>query len=225
MPKTIIEKAIFAKPEKIKKYLDGKVIFETYLQEAETTNQNKRIYPKAVIDDGLNRILKKIDRRGFLGELDHPISSDQVRQTTVLYKEVSHIIREYSWENNLLRAVVETTPYTPNGKILGGLITDHVPVGFSLRGLADVQDSGSAQHVMSPLIMIAYDSVSEPSNSRATIQEVRNESLKMIMENNDYTETASGLICTKEGICYMPEYFEEIVEKNLFNLREKYLKK
>ena len=38
----ISESAVFAKPEKVKKYLDGKVVFEAYLQEANNKNQNKR---------------------------------------------------------------------------------------------------------------------------------------------------------------------------------------
>ena len=53
----------------------------------------------------------------MIGELDHPISDNPIRQTTVLYKETSHIITEYGWEGNLLKGVVETTPYTENGRI------------------------------------------------------------------------------------------------------------
>ena len=107
---TIQERAIYAQPEKVKKYTDGKVIFDTYLQEADTKNQNKRVYPKDVLQEGLKRVADKIKARSFFGELDHPISSDQIRQTTVLYKEVSHIIREVGWDGNLLRGTVETTP-------------------------------------------------------------------------------------------------------------------
>lgn len=213
---SIQESAVYAPIDKIKKYLDGKVIFETYLQEAEEKNQNKRVYPKRVLQDGLAKITGKIKRRSFLGELDHPISTNQVRQTTVEYKMVSHIIREVGWDGNLLRGVLETTPYTENGKILSGLILDKVTVGFSLRGLADVQDSGGYQMVMSPLIMIGYDAVSEPSNARATIQEVRQEHFVHVLH-----ESANMIHCDN-GKCYLPDFFDQLVEQKIIKLADKY---
>lgn len=216
---SIRESAVYARPEKIKKYLDGKVIFETYLQEAEEKNQNKRVYSKTVLSDGLERISDKISRRSFLGELDHPITTNQIRQTTVEYKGVCHIIREVGWEGNLLKGVLETTPYTENGKTLSGLILDKVTVGFSLRGLADVQDSGSYQMVMSPLIMIAYDAVSEPSNAKAIIQEVRQENFVRIVN-----ESKSMIHCDN-GKCYLPDFFDELVERKILNLADKYQNK
>jgi len=217
MPSAIKEAAVFSKPEKVKRYLDDKVVFETYLQEADVKNQNKRVYPKKVLEESIKKIEDKIKRRNFLGELDHPISTNQVRQTTVLYKEVSHIIREIGWEGTLLKGVVETTPYTVNGKALSGLVLDKVSVGFSLRGLADVQDSGQFQMVLAPLVMICYDSVSEPSNSKATIQEVKNEQLIQIV-----TES-KNMICTSNGQCYLPNYFDELVERGILKIQQKYI--
>jgi hypothetical protein len=212
----IIESAVFAQPEKVKKYTDGKVIFEAYLQEADTKNQNKRIYPQKVLNEAMNKINEKIARRAFVGELDHPISEDQVRQTTVMYKEVSHIIREWGWDGTLIRGVVETTPYSPNGKTLSGLILDRVPVGFSLRGLADVEDKSSFQEVLSPLIIISYDSVSEPSHNTATIQEIRNEHVVHIMNES------KQLIRCSNGKCYLPNYFDELIEKRILKLSSRY---
>ena len=216
MGKIIKEAAVFGPAEKIKKYIDGKIIFEAYLQEAETQNQNKRVYLKEVLNNGLERIAEKIKKRGFLGELDHPISTDQVRQTTVMYAESSHIIREVGWDGNLLRGVLETTPYTAKGKALSGFIADRVIVGFSLRGLADVQDNGQFQMVMPPLIMISYDAVSEPSNSKASVQEIRNEQLMQIVSES------SQLVCTSDGHCYLPDYFDQLVESKIIKLKKKY---
>ena len=56
----IIEGAVFAPPEKVKKYTDGKVIFEAFLQEADIRNQNKRLYPKNVLDASMKKIDDKI---------------------------------------------------------------------------------------------------------------------------------------------------------------------
>lgn len=212
----IIESAVFAHPEKVKKYCDGKVIFEAYLQEADIKNQNKRVYPRSVLDEAMIKINDKIKRRAFVGELDHPITDDQVRQTTVLYKEVSHIIREWGWEGNLIRGVVETTPYSSNGKTMSGLILDRVPVGFSLRGLADVEDRHTHQEVLSPLIVITYDCVSEPSHNTATIQEIRNENVVHILNES------KQLIRCSNGKCYIPNCFDELIERRILNLTEKY---
>jgi hypothetical protein len=212
----VIESAVFAAPEKVKKYTDGKVIFEAYLQEADIKNQNKRLYPRRVLDIAMRKVDEKIKRRAFLGELDHPITDDQIRQTTVMYQNVSHIIREWGWDGPMIKGVVETTPYSQSGKILSGLIYDRVPVGFSLRGLADVEDRGSFQEVMDPLIVICYDSVSEPSHNTATIQEIKNENVIHIMNES------KQLIRCSNGKCYLPNYFDELIEKRILNLTKKY---
>jgi hypothetical protein len=212
----VIESAVFAAPEKVKRYTDGKIIFEAYLQEADIKNQNKRVYPRKVLDEAMKKIQSKIDKRGFVGELDHPITDDQVRQTTVMYKEVSHIIREWGWDGPFIRGVIETTPYSSNGKTLSGLIMDKVPVGFSLRGLADVEDRQTFQEVMAPLMVITYDSVSEPSHNTATIQEIRNEHVVHIIKES------KQLICCSNGKCYLPNYFDELVERRIINLVNRY---
>jgi hypothetical protein len=210
------ESAIFAKPEKVKTYLSGKIVFEAYLQEADDQNQNKRVYSKGVLQNGMNRIQEKIDKRGFIGELDHPITEDQTRQTTVLYKEGSHIIREWGWDGSLLKGVVETTPYTPNGKMLSGYVVDKVPVGFSLRGLADLEDHGTYQNVLDPLIVIAFDSVSEPSHTKATIQEIRNESVVRIIKES------KQMIHCNNGKCYLTDYFDQLIEQQILQLDKRY---
>jgi len=212
----LVESAVFAAPGKVKRYTDGKVIFEAYLQEADIKNQNKRVYPRKVLDEAMKKIQAKIDKRGFVGELDHPITDDQVRQTTVMYKEVSHIIREWGWDGPFIRGVIETTPYSDNGKTLSGLIMDRVPVGFSLRGLADVEDRQTFQEVLAPLMVITYDSVSEPSHNTATIQEIRNEHVVHIIKES------KQLICCSNGKCYLPNYFDELVERRIINLVNRY---
>ena len=213
----IVESAVFAAPDKVKKYTDGKVIFEAYLQEADAINQNKRRYRRSVLDEGMQRISKKIDRRGFVGELDHPITDDQVRQTTVLYKEVSHIIREWGWDGPFIKGVIETTPYSPNGKTMSGLIYDKVPIGFSLRALADIEDTGNFQDVIAPLIIITYDCVSEPSHNTATIQEIKNESVVHILHESKH------LIRCSNGKCYIPNYFDQLVESKILKISKRYI--
>jgi hypothetical protein len=93
---------------------------------------------------------------------------------------------------------------------------DKVPVGFSLRGLADVEDRQSFQQVLAPLMVITYDSVSEPSHNTATIQEIRNENVVHIIKES------KQLICCSNGKCYLPNYFDELVERRIVNLVNRY---
>lgn len=214
--KIIKESSIQAKPEKVKKYTDGKVIFETYLQEADELNKNRRMYPKEVLSEGVKLLGSRIEQRSLVGELDHPISEDQFRQTTVLYKEVSHIIREVGWDGNMLKGTIETTPYSENGKILSGLVLDNVSVGFSMRGMADVEEqTNDTQRVKSPLTIITFDSVSEPSHDKAVVQEVKNESVTKIAYES------KNLICTENGKCYLPDHFDQLVEQNIIKLHKR----
>lgn len=207
---------VFSRPEKVKTKNDS-IIFEAYLQEADVINQNKRRYRREVLNEGMMRINKKIQRGALLGELDHPFDKDQVRQATVSYKEVSHIIREWGWDGNMIRGTLETLPESPNGQILNGLIRRKVPVGFSLRALADVEDNGVCQDVLSPMMIITYDCVSEPSHSTATIQEVKSESVVQIVKESN------ALISCSNGKCYLPNYFDELVERGILRLTKKYI--
>ena len=70
--------------------------------------------------------------------------------------------------------------------------------------------------VMSPLIMIAYDAVSEPSNQKATIQEIREENFVRIVK-----ESKTMVYCDNDK-CYLPDMFDELVERRIINLAEKY---
>jgi len=234
---SIISENAFTQEAKIVKdyKFEDKVIIETYLQEADTPNNNKRIYEKKLLNDGMLMINDRIKNREFVSELDHPISDNPIRQTTVLYKESSHIITEWGWEGNLLKAVVETLPYTENGKIMTGLIRDRIRIGFSMRGLGDLIQKGMYKIVQSPLRIIAYDCVSKPSNHKAYITEIRQESLQQINENLNILHESSNsckksiiketknVICTDDGVCYLPNYFDMLVEQKIIQLKEKYL--
>jgi len=213
---SIQEGAVFGHAEKVKQYTNGKVRFTTILQTMGDKNQNKRLYPVDVIEDGIKRIKDTINNRNLLGELDHPISTNQTRQTTVLYKECSHMIAKLDVKENEVWGEIETLPYTPNGKIMSGLVLDKVAIGFSLRGLADLEDNGSFQKVLPPLIIITWDCVQQPSHKRASIQEVHEENLVKVVNES------KKLITTNTGRCYLPNLFDELVERKIINLHKRY---
>jgi len=188
------------------------VKFKALLMEADTVNQNRRIYPRHVLEESIETFIKpKLQDRNFGGELDHPIptgsQADIFRQQTLLYKEISHIITDLWWEGNKVYGIVETTP-TPNGEILANLVRFGVKVGFSLRALGDVRPRPNGiNEVIRPLRIIAIDAVQNPSFQRAAIIETIQESV--LMESVQ----PSGSICA-DGICFSS--LEEFVQWRLF---------
>ena len=208
MSALIFEQSIFSEANIVKK-TPSKAIFTCPIQTVDEVNQNNRMYPSAVLSEGMGGCEGRMKRRAFYSELDHPIPSgndqiDGIRQTTVSLKEVSHIIRGYEFKNNMLFGEMETTS-TPNGNILFGLLDDKTGVGFSMRGLAELDRLQDHNVVKSPLTIIAFDAVSMPSHKSAVVDfnEMTFES-HMLMESK-------GLVCIGDK-CFMPDYFDKLIE-------------
>lgn len=219
MSALIIEQSIFSEANIVKKS-SGKAIFRCPIQTVDEVNQNNRMYPSSVLSEGMGNCDGRMKRRAFYSELDHPIPSgndrvDGIRQTTVSLKEVSHIIRSYEFRNNMLFGEMETTS-TPNGNILYGLLTDKTGVGFSMRGLAELERRPDYNEVKSPLTIIAFDAVSMPSHKSAVV-----DFNEMTFENSIITE-CNNLVCFGDK-CFMPDYFDKLVETKVFNFFNKWV--
>jgi hypothetical protein len=218
MSSFILESAILQEA-KIVKETPGKAIFRCTIQTADDINANKRMYPRMVLENGMQNCAPRMRSRAFLSELDHPIPQggafDQIRQTTVQLKEVSHIIRDYEWKGNHLVAEMETTS-TPNGGILCGLLRDNSGIGFSMRGLAELERLQEYNMVKGPLTIIAFDAVSQPSHKAAVVNfsEMQFES-SMLMES-------VGQICVN-GRCFLPDYFDKLVESRIVTFFDKWV--
>ena len=92
MSSFIMESAIMQEAEIMKK-TPSKAIFRCTIQTADMVNQNRRMYPRAVLSEGMQNCESRIARRAFFSELDHPFPQgnqqfDQVRQTTVSLKHL-----------------------------------------------------------------------------------------------------------------------------------------
>jgi len=215
----IQEGAIFQEAEVISK-TPGKAIFRCTIQTADEVNQNKRMYPMQVLESGMGDCRTRMKSRAFLSELDHPFPQgnqvfDQIRQTTVSLKEASHLIRDYEFRGNHLVGEMETLS-TPNGSILLGLLRDNSGVGFSMRGLAELERLESHNMVKAPLTIVAFDSVSQPSHKSAVVDfnEMRFEA-DMLMEQ-------SGMVCVN-GRCFLPNYFDKLVETRMVEFFERWV--
>lgn len=198
----------------------SKAIFRMTLQTADELNQNKRIYPRQVLEEAVKECEGRMRRRAFFGELDHPFPQgndrfDTVRQTTVSLECISHILRDYDFVENRLVGELETTS-TPKGYILLGLLKDKAGIGMSMRGLAELERAREHDVVKSPLTIIAFDAVSVPSHKAAIVDfnEMKFEA-EMLHER-------AGLICVN-GKCFLPEYFDKLVEKKVVEFFERWV--
>lgn len=220
MSSLIIESSIFSEATMIKE-TPSKAIFRCPIQSVDEVNQNHRLYPSGVLSEGMGSCESRMKRRAFYSELDHPIPTgndnvDGIRQTTVSLEKVSHIIRSYEFKNNHLVGEMETTS-TPNGGILLGLLKDRTGVGFSMRGLAELERKQDYNEVKSPLTIIAFDAVSMPSHKSAVV-----DFNEMKFEQKVLFESPSGLVCFN-GRCFMPDYFDKLVETKVIQFFDRWV--
>jgi len=179
------------------------------------------MYPSNVLKEGMDSCESRMKRRAFYSELDHPIPTgidevDGIRQTTVSLEKVSHIVRDYDFKGNHLVGEMETTS-TPNGGILFGLLKDQTGVGFSMRGLAELERLQDHSVVKSPLTIISFDAVSTPSHRSAVV-----DFKEMKFEHSMLFESKSGTICI-DGKCFMPNYFDKLVEMKTIKFFERWV--
>ena len=226
-------------PKKVKKLKGDKIRMECVLQTVGDVNRNRRRYSKELMESGMSKVADRIREGSFLGELDHPLTKDPGRQVTVLYKNASHRIMEYGWDGNKLVGVLETLR-TPNGKILKNLAEDGIPVGYSFRGMGDLrqmyESNGVVYDVVGPLHIVTWDAVSHPSHAQAKLIRITepverrlHETATLMMEESSIIHESAGvaesngLICTTEGVCYLPNDFDKLVDQRIAKLISNYV--
>jgi len=219
MSSLIIEQSIFSEATMIKE-TPSKAIFRCPIQSVNEVNQNNRMYPSSVLEEGMGNCSSRMKRRAFYSELDHPLPTgnqqiDGVRQTTVALKEVSHIVREYEFNGNFLVGEMETTS-TQNGNTLLGLLKDRTGVGFSMRGMAELDRKADYNEVKSPLTIIAFDAVSMPSHKSAVV-----DFNEMKFESHLITEK-TGMVCVGDK-CFLPDYFDKLVEHKVVTFFDRWI--
>lgn len=222
MQNLIIENAIYQEAHIIKS-TPTKAIYRMALQTADEVNQNKRLYPKNVLSDAMSNARERINKK-LPGEMDHPLvqgneSYDGMRQTTVLLKEVSHYIRDYEFQGNILIGECETAS-TTHGRDLLGILLDKCQVGVSMRGLASLEKNNDVNIVQAPLYIITFDHVSLPSHRQAVV----NFNEMKFEHKNLLTESCNGkVICTSEGVCYLSDYFDKLVETRVIKFFDRWI--
>lgn len=217
---------IVSTPKAIQEKKDGRCRMEACLQTVGVWNRNNRMYAEGLLKEGIKKIGDRIKEGSILGELDHPIDNNPVRQLTVLYKDASHQILELGWDGNKLVGVLETTR-SPNGEILKNFTTDGIPIGFSFRGMGDLRkvamEGGKTGYkVEAPLNIVTWDAVSYPSHSEARVIRITEGVASILQESMIPYEIKDGLVCTEDGYCYFPNDFDKLVEQRIIDLKGKY---
>ena len=140
---------------------NGTYLVKGILQRAGAANQNNRRYPKSILERECKTYEQLIKERRALGELDHPDSP------IINLKNVSHNIREISWDGDDVVGVVEVLS-TPSGNILKELLKNNIRLGISSRGLGSVKElpDGTVM-VQEDFQLVGWDFVSNPSTHGA----------------------------------------------------------
>jgi len=214
------EQAILQEAD-LQKDKGDKVVFRMVIQTADEVNNNHRIYPKDVLVEAMKNADDRIRSRSFYGELDHPILTqdsifNQNRQTVVLLKEASHIIRDYQWEGNILFGEFESLS-TPNGKILYELVREKTTIGVSMRGIGQTIDTNKGRIVKKPLTIITYDIVSKPSHSKAIIDE-----RQITFESLQESENNKKLVCVN-NVCFVANHLDRLIESDIITFCKRWI--
>lgn len=139
----------------------GRLVLKGPMQRCEAPNQNKRIYPRRILQREFENFMKPVRENRAMGELDHPETS------TVSLEKVSHIVREMWWDGDTWMGRIEVLP-TPCGKILENLIDAGVTLGISSRGVGSTSTNESGLDlVQDDFTLVCFDMVAEPSTHGA----------------------------------------------------------
>ena len=173
------------KPEMITESLmrnAGKLIVSGVVQRANSLNQNKRFYPKAILLREVQKYLQLVKERRALGELDHPDSS------VVNLGNVSHLITDLWWEGDDLLGKIEILG-TPSGNILKELFKSGVAVGISSRGLGSTKEIGEgAVEVEDDYEILCWDMVSNPSTQGSFVHPITEGVNKSVVRQTKYSK-------------------------------------
>ena len=147
----VLEEASGNKPMKIR----------GIFQRADEANNNKRIYPKTVLEHQMSKLQPHIDGRRLCGELDHP-SND-----TVKLSNASHLITKLEMKGNEVLGEAEILN-TPAGLTAKALIQGGVQIGISSRGMGTLSESADGtKKVNEDFKLVTFDLVADPSTRGA----------------------------------------------------------
>ena len=130
-------------------------------QRADEENNNKRIYPKALLNREVEKLAESLNGRRLMGELDHP------QHDSVKLSNVSHLITKLDIKGNDIIGEAEILN-TPMGQVAKALIEGGVQIGISSRGMGTLSEGQDGKrYVNEDFRLITWDLVADPSTRGA----------------------------------------------------------
>ena len=159
----------------------GNPLVTGILATCEVKNGNGRYYSKDLWQREIDKYMELVKENRACGELDHPESQ------VVNLKNVSHNIKDISWDGDNIMGTIEILP-TPSGNILKALIDNGIKVGVSSRGMGSLEQRNGANYVKSDFMLAtAADIVADPSAPDAFVQGIM-ESKEWVWDNGRLVE-------------------------------------
>ena len=181
-------------------YKPGQILkVRTLLQRADVTNQNNRVYPKAVLEPRIEDYIETFVPDMSYGELDHPDSS------VVEAKNASHTIDKIWWNKHEVWGDMEILP-TPSGNIVAAIFNRGKTLGVSSRGLGSVEElEEGVVEVQPDFELLCWDVVTNPSVKGSRLDKIEESVIKEIGENAHYYDEVDkiirDIICELTGEC------------------------
>jgi len=151
-------------------------VIEGIFMQAESKNRNGRIYPKAVMEQAVNKYMtEQVSKGRAVGELNHPDGP------TINLDKVSHKITELKWQGNDVVGKAQILN-TPMGQIVEGLMDGGVRLGVSSRGMGSLVNRGGTNYVGEDFQLATVDIVQDPSAPGAFVDGIM-EGVEWIWDN------------------------------------------
>jgi len=161
----------------------------TFMQ-ADTLNRNKRMYPKHILLNEVNRYTKEfVNNSRAFGELNHPTGP------TVNLDRVAIIIKELNCNGTDVYGKAKVMS-TPMGEIVKNLINEGARLGVSTRGMGSLKAKNGYNEVQPDFMLSAVDIVADPSAPNAFVNG--------IMEGKEWIWN-NGILVEKEIDAYHRE--------------------
>tara|TARA_R100001244_G_scaffold57922_1_gene48991 strand:+ start:227 stop:817 length:591 start_codon:yes stop_codon:yes gene_type:complete len=142
------------------------VLRHVILQQANSKNQNGRIYPRGILTKEVVRYKKEfVEQNRALGELDHPESP------IVNLRNVCANVTKIDMNGDSVVGDMQILT-TPAGNIVRELVKNNIRLGVSSRGVGSVKNvNEDTLEVQEDYSLICFDVVSNPSTPGAFINE------------------------------------------------------
>ena len=152
------------------------VLRHVTLQQANSKNQNGRIYPRGVLTKEVVRYQKEfVEQNRALGELDHPESP------IVNLRNVCANVTKIGMNGDSVMGDMQILS-TPAGNIVRELVKNNIRLGVSSRGIGTVKNvSEDTLEVQEDYNLICFDVVSNPSTPGAFINESLDPTLQLVV--------------------------------------------